>query len=283
MNLSDFSGKLFLDPCFKVADPAIHHTIIRLDHNGLTLVVADKKNKRIVFAALTRYETESNKEPEIISQSDLHLLSTILTAGTPGSILFSGTRAILFPGVVNDTSEATGAFGLCFDPLKDETVMLSPVEKIGATLLFGLNKPTFDLAKKLPNNYKMIHLGSVMIENDHQRLNKNSNALCSVYLENHDFFVHVIKQKKTSYFNSFGYKSPEEFVYYLVAIANTLEIPLSELPVTIAGPVDADNATITGLMAFCPNVSISKSVNINCDIIPEADQHKFLELTAIIS
>lgn len=282
MKFPDFTGTLYIDPSFKKADALRHQAVIRFDRSGYTIAVTDNANKNVLFAAITDNLPDFDRRAEIIPGKDLQSIFGILPEDIPAIILFSGNKAILVPGNINNKDIAEVATGFNFDLQPGDVVLWSPVESLNATIIYTAAQGALDFSERIFKNSKKNHIGSVIIGNDH-RINTGKEATgCSVYLSEGDFFVHVMKQGRSCYFNNFSYKTPEEFVYYMVAIAKTAEIPLSSFPVIISGHAGADNPAITGLKEFCPHVSMSKPAT-GSGIIPESEFHKFHELIAALS
>jgi len=99
------------------------------------------------------------------------------------------------------------------------------------------------------------HYSSVLIENIFEINNGNKDLKMYVHVLNNQFEVVVIDNKKLILYNSFVYDTKEDFVYFILFIAEQLKINTEEFELELYGDIEPYSELYALIYKYVRNVS----------------------------
>jgi hypothetical protein len=103
------------------------------------------------------------------------------------------------------------------------------------------------------------HAASVFIESIVAHERNNNEIKMSVHLYKGQMDVLVTKGKKIQLFNSFYHTTPEDFIYYILFIAEQLSLNPDEFPLHLSGSIEKKDPYFEIAYTYIRNVTVSEN------------------------
>jgi len=124
-------------------------------------------------------------------------------------------------------------------------------------------------------HFSTIMLETLLLQEKHSTLTK----MFANISDNH-FEIIVLEHNELKLYNTFQYKTKEDFIYYILFTAEQLELNPEEFPLVLLGNISEDNSLYDIAFTYIRNVSILKPENLpKVDTDTDPDIHKNFILT----
>lgn len=121
------------------------------------------------------------------------------------------------------------------------------------------------------------HSSTILIENL-VRIYKNSNKQsCFVNVTNNWFEIVVVKNKKLELYNCFNFTTKEDFIYYILFVAEQLKLNPEEFELILMGDIEKDSELYTIAYNYIRNVDFYKPQN-KSHLIKDVSPHSHFTL-----
>lgn len=116
---------------------------------------------------------------------------------------------------------------IAFDPVDNGEMMNVYIPSV------HLNNYFFDAF----GSFEYKHSSTVLVESLLKKSSKNDAIQFYVHVENEQFQIVVVKRKKLLFFNSFNFKTKEDFIYYILFTAEQLHLNPEEFNLILLGEI----------------------------------------------
>ena len=103
-------------------------------------------------------------------------------------------------------------------------------------------------------SFEYKHTSSVLVESLLKRTQANDKTQFFVNVETGIFQIVVLKNKKMTFFNTFNFKTKEDFIYYILFTAEQLQLNPEELQLTFLGDIEKESELYKIAYKYIKNV-----------------------------
>lgn len=178
----------------------------------------------------------------------------------------------LVPGALFESANKEQLFKFNHALASDEIVLTDEIFSSESVCVYSVNKRIKELLDKaFPNNH-IRHKATCLIESLPSADSKtHKTCLVNVQGENMDVALY---QKKLLFFNSFGFQSAEDFLYFILAALEQNNCTLEETEIVLAGEIETGSALYNTIKKYIPKI---KFAVVNRSIIKKNDFVKLPE------
>lgn len=127
------------------------------------------------------------------------------------------------------------------------------VDSIGAHLVYtDNNRYSQEIQDSLPG-IKTSHFGKSLLEAFSQ---ENIEKGLMVHVQEGRFDIACLQNKKLTFFNSFEYKTAEDFIYFLLYVMEQLKLDKESFPLFLCGEITEQSAIYELVYKYIRNVSL---------------------------
>jgi len=216
-----------------------HKLSIQVSLNGLSFCIVDtianaiKEFKRLSFGKeLSPYEMQKELK-QLFRESQIEDYSFSEVVVIHRNNLFS-----LVPKPLFDTAELANYLKFNVKILANDLVEYDEIDSYDLVNVYlpfvNINNYIYDLF----GEFEFMHHGTVMAQS---LLNSHSNGnetICYVHIADHQMDITVLNQKQLLFFNSFQFKTKEDFIYYLLFTLEQLKLDTEKIKLRLFGEVD---------------------------------------------
>ena len=105
-------------------------------------------------------------------------------------------------------------------------------------------------------DFEFKHHGTVLIGSLLACTEVKNEPICFAYVRPEEFDLVIIQQKKLLFFNSFSYKTPEDFLYYLLFTMEQLQLDTGETKVRVFGTVEEGDRLFDLCQEYIQHLSV---------------------------
>ncbi len=121
----------------------------------------------------------------------------------------------------------------------------------------NINNYIFDLFGEF--EYK--HSGTVMVTTLLNQARASEEPVCYIQVAEKEMEMVVVAHKKLLFYNYFDYKTPEDFLYYLLFGLEQMQIDLEKVQLKLFGAVNEDDDIFNLCHKYIRNVSVFVPIN----------------------
>jgi hypothetical protein len=107
------------------------------------------------------------------------------------------------------------------------------------------------------------HSSTIFIEKLLQEYKHTTDDCCFINITGNNFEIAVIKNKKLQLFNCFSFKTKEDFIYYILFVAEQLNLNPEEVKVILFGEIDKNSELFAILFKYIRKVDFYKPVHFS--------------------
>ncbi|MCK5782360.1 MAG: DUF3822 family protein [Flavobacteriales bacterium] len=185
----------------------------------------------------------------------------------------------LVPTPLFDDDKLDSYLGLNHKILENEYLAYDIIEQVD---LANIYSPYTEINDYIFENYGEFiykHFSSVLIETFIDKHKENTLKMF-VHVQNKQFEVIVIDNKKLLLYNSFLYQNEEDFVYFILFIAEQLKINPEEFALELYGEIEANSELFKLLYKYVRNVSFGSRTDnkLYSHELDKINEHRYLVL-----
>ena len=185
----------------------------------------------------------------------------------------------LVPTPLFDDDKLDSYLGLNHKILENEYLAYDIIEQVD---LANIYSPYTEINDYIFENYGEFiykHFSSVLIETFIDKHKENTLKMF-VHVQNKQFEVIVIDNKKLLVYNSFLYQNEEDFVYFILFIAEQLKINPEEFALELYGEIEANSELFKLLYKYVRNVSFGSRTDnkLYSHELDKINEHRYLVL-----
>ncbi|HOY32355.1 MAG TPA: DUF3822 family protein [Bacteroidales bacterium] len=272
------------DPCFGTAPATGYKLIAGLNGNSVQLLVFDpEKNKFIAFA-----------QKKILNKAGLfgyfEHLKDFFTKNELIShqyrdvvVLWESQRSTLVPDALYETDERETYFYFNLGKVIDEKIC---GDKLKTAELYNV----YGVPEELENNlglksFRMRHHGSAFIENV-MIFSKVRMLSKQVFIHIHPAFFDMLVSEngRLLFYNSFAYKTAEDFIYFVLFVYGQLQLSPENNSIILSGGVLKNSALYDILFKYIRNIDFMEPGEqyLNSFILKDIPPHTIHNLTSVV-
>lgn len=104
--------------------------------------------------------------------------------------------------------------------------------------------------------FEFIHSGTVLLSALLHQGSLATEAVCYVHVSEREMAVAVLSEKRVLFYNQFDYRTPEDFLYYLLFSLKQLPVALPAVELKLLGAVAEGDALYTACSGYMERVSV---------------------------
>lgn len=120
------------------------------------------------------------------------------------------------------------------------------------------------------------HANSILVSRLLDLSNNNDDRKMYAHLSEGHFEIVVLQNRKLQLYNSFDYKTPEDFIYYILFTAEQLQLNPENFTLELLGQIDQDDAYFQMAFKYIRNVSLFRPEARNSFSAKENREHFIL-------
>jgi hypothetical protein len=273
-HLTPIQGIRYQADGFNKADPDQHHYALVLHATGYALIITRKETGDIELA----YRTIDNKGKELgleLLTKHIGFWKGMNLTSIPGELLHAESKFTLAPGLVKDDQLIATLFGFNHKMSNDLLLHTIGLDNIDANLIYSTGKEITEFVRKHLPLVSQSHMGASLLQ-QHNSLSKLPchETSTAIYSTSQSLIVHVIQKGKTTLLNSLPYRSTNDLLYFLAALAAHDDLQSGLGPMWIMGVVDEDHAAIEQIKKYIPRITYATG-HPNDKVLPEGEKHCF--------
>ena len=212
---------------------------IQVSLNGLSFCIVDtiantiKEFKRRSFGKeLSPYELQKELK-QLFRESNIEGYSFSEVVVIHKNNLFS-----LVPKPLFDTAELANYLKFNVKILANDLVEYDEIDSYDLVNVYvpfvNINNYIYDLF----GEFEFMHHGTVMVQSLLNSYSNGNETICYVHVSDNQMDITVLAQKQLLLFNSFQYKTKEDFIYYLLFTLEQLKLDTETVKIRLFGEVD---------------------------------------------
>lgn len=256
----------FIDESFDVKRTNDLHLVLQIGLDGIQITALDiQKNKYIAFEYFSFQNVFSFDL--VVDLLDKAVKESKLLGHTYRSVSCSlvSPLATLVPDALFDEDSKTNFLTFNSSLKGDESILADNIPNLGAKNVFAF---PLVLKTKLDTLFSKIsyhHFSSTLIDGLLAQTRNQSKKQLFVHICSGSFQVLAIEGKKLLFYNSFNHHTPEDLIYYLLFVCESLNLNPEHIETTILGEIEKTSAIYTVMQKYIRNIKFGSRID-NADL-----------------
>jgi len=234
-----------------------HKLSIQVSLNGLSFCIVDtiantiKDFKRLSFGKeLSPYEM-LNELKQLFRESQVEDYSFSEVVVIHRNNLFS-----LVPKALFDTAELANYLKFNVKILANDLIEYDEIASYDMVNVYvpfvNINNYIYELF----GEFEFMHHGTVMVQSLLNSQSNGNETICYVHMADSQMDITVLAQKKLLFFNSFPFKTKEDFIYYLLFTLEQLKLDTETIKLRLFGEVDMGDELYNIAYEYIQHISL---------------------------
>jgi len=256
-----------------------NHLSIQLSLDGFSFCVYNKIHNDIGFFAVYKFENSAitpYKHLEFVEE--LYKKEVLLQVKYNSvSVTHHNNLITQVPKALFDKNNLSAYLQHTVKVLENDFITYDEVKnsEIVNVYIPYVNINNFLLDKYGSFIYK--HSSTILIEQLLTNYKNLEGDYCFVNVSNTNFEVVVLKNKKIELFNSFNFKTKEDFIYYILFTAEQLNLNPEEFNLVLLGDIEKESELYTILYQYIRNIQFHEPNNFS-SILNNVSPHSYVTL-----
>jgi hypothetical protein len=273
------------DKALKEADSSKYKLSIQSSLDGFSFVLFDENTKKfqsVESISLPNLRNADEFGDTFEKYAENH--SWLNLPYKQVSIIHECTQSTLVPSPLFDPQELNNYTNLNFVVSENEVVKADKLPNVDAYKIYGIPKVIIDTFLRQYPDHRLFCHASILIESL-LVLNKNSPAImrCYVNVRNSYLDIVILEGRQLLFYNSFEYKSIEDFIYYLIFVLEQLKLNPEEIELGLAGYIEKNSKLFEIVYKYIRNISFlpqNDSYEYSY-IFQEVPSHRYFNLLSL--
>jgi len=196
-------------------------------------------------------------------------------------VVYHGHKSTIVPAPLFDEKEIKTYLKFTEKLPNDFEIVANKLNAVDAHCIYALPECLKKIFNEFFPNHKLYSASIVMIENLLLNFKHQVNEK-KVFVNVHSsqFEILIMEGKKLLLYNSFLFKSPEEFIYYILFVIEQMDLNPENVDVTILGEIIAESQLYEVLYKYIRNIHfINRTESFNyCESLNTIPPHHFYSL-----
>lgn len=247
-------GASFTDETFNLQLTGGYHLAMQLGEGGFAYAILDiKRNKYLVlktFSFQSRDYNSACRNAEKILEKDEALKKTYKS--TSAAIVHN--KSTLVPKALFSESNKNDILSFNHSIEKDDDIEADDLKTLDAKNIYTIPHCFKEVLNKLSGKAKIHHYSTSLIESILLQNKNKPGKLVTVNVQPAQLDVIVSEGRKLIFYNSFAYRTAEDFIYYLLFACEQLKLNPETLELVIIGEIDRNSAIYSLLYKYIRNI-----------------------------
>jgi hypothetical protein len=258
-----------------------YHISIQLSLDGFSFCVYEIHTKSLchfaTFQFLAEHEISPYKHLEFVE--DLYKNNIILQQKyTSVSVAHFNNLVAQVPKPIFDKNNLSNYLKYSIKVLENDYITFDEFSNLNIVNVYipfvNINNFLFDIYGAF--NFK--HSSTILIEGILNEFKNTTKQQCFINTTQQSFEIVVINNNKLVLYNFFDFKTKEDFIYYILFVAEQLNLNPEEFQLTLMGDIDQNSALFKIAYQYIRNVHLYTNAS-NPFIIEPSASHKYYTLS----
>ncbi len=244
------------DEALKKAESESYNLSIQLSMDGIAFCIFDRRLNKFQSIEVGSFETILKNEGfseflhKVVNENEWLSLRYHSI-----SIIYECKKSTLIPVPLFTENEKETYSEFNFKLDENSHINYEKLSNLDAVILYEIPDQIMETFKTLFPSHRLISQPGVLIESL-LILNKNLPAQKKFFVNvrNSALDILIIDKRQLLYFNSFEYKSIEDFIYFVIFVLDQLQINPEEVDLVLSGSIDKNSELFEILYKYVRNI-----------------------------
>ncbi|MBT8317803.1 MAG: DUF3822 family protein [Lutibacter sp.] len=244
-----------------------NHLSIQLSLDGFSFCIYNKIQEEIGIFAVYEFQncTSPYKHLELLEKL-YRQVPMLRNKYDSVSVVHSNNLVSQVPNVFLDRKNLSKYLEHTVKVLEDDYIT---IDEIYNSDIVNVYIPFININNFLLDTYGSFiykHSSTILIEKLLNFYKHKEDDFCFVNVASNNFEIVVLKKGKFILFNSFNFSTKEDFIYYILFIAEQLNLNPEEFNLVLLGDIEKDSELYTILFQYVRNISFYKPTNFPSEL-----------------
>ena len=230
---------------------------IQVSLNGLSFCVVDTLRNTILQSEQLHFGKELSPFEVQRELKDLLTNHQILDLDIADTVVIHRNNLFsLVPKALFDPDELANYLKFNAKILANDLIEFDEIESHDLVNVYvpymNINNYIFDLF----GEFEFVHNGTVILQSLLKSSGNLSEPVCYVHVGHNQMDIVVLSRKQLLFYNSFQYRTKEDFIYYLLFTLEQLDLDPEFIPVRFFGLIDEDDELYGICYEFIRHISL---------------------------
>ena len=201
-------------------------------------------------------------------------------------IIIENNKSTLIPEPLFDPQEISSYLPLTVEMTEHERYFHDRLDQLEIINIYSMTeKAAGDIDLVFPDQRRS-HISTVLIESIWMNYkNRLTGSRLFIYIRNEDFNLLIFDKNQLIYSNAFHFRTPEDFIYFVIFVMEQLDLNPEEVPVTLLGMIDRDSVLFELLYRYVRNIDFAarKESEEFSYVFNDLPEHQYYPLLTRIS
>jgi hypothetical protein len=237
----DTQGILFIDPSFSKDRVSDYDLAIKLEEDKVSLISGKNGRRKVLLIAEFQVSGDENPDPVTLLEHCFSSHSWLQGPFKSVRVLVINQKVTLVPFEMYNDLDKAHYLSFNVDLDSEDTIVATPVPAIKAECIFAVPGKLAYRINKLYPGATFHHIAAVALEKSEAEHHQHeSNVEFNLSFAGSTFFIHVLRSQELAFYNSFTFCNAEEFFYYILNIAEKLNIRMANTRFHLSGNIEPD-------------------------------------------
>lgn len=253
---------------------------IQLSLDGFSFCIKHSYSDEVLAYSAYSFDSEGSISPT----KHLELIKEVFSKETILNNSFKAVYVSHFNNLVTQVPKALFDKDYLADYLKYSLKVLNDdyivYDELKNTEIVNVYIPFVNINNFLIDRYSSFvfkHSSTILIESLLNKYKNTDNPYCFVHVVGNQFELIVIKNSKLELFNTFNFKTQEDFIYYILFVAEQLNLNPEELELVLLGEIEKESELYAICYQYIKNISFYKNEQFP-KLLNEYSQHSVFTL-----
>ncbi len=244
------------DNSFRPEDAGNYMLSLRISGDNFSFAVLDGARNKYIM--LFSYPFRAGENPDEICRRfrEICLSEDRLQLKYKSvNIAFAGRIATLVPSAVFENGREASYLALVHPEQDKEIVLSGPVRMADACCVYGAEPGLVSAVKELFPGVSVQHHCMSLLEAVLQKMKNDPHKKAVLHIQPSSFDMIVTENGKLLFYNSFPYRAPEDFIYYVLFVFEQLRLNPEACDTMLLGEIVSSSSLYTILYKYVRRVS----------------------------
>lgn len=254
------------------------HQFFLIDKSALSVARFSAIDKK--YVSLESFNIQEHENWFSASNEINRCFSKFPSSASKVNIGITDTLYTLIPKALFDDQKLEAYLSLNHpkEEIEKFNIQYDTIENLQLVIVYGIPKAIKEIAENKFSIVNWNHFSKALLETASLQHKKGKKV--QLHIQSNRFDVLLLNDGELSFFNSFPYKSVEDFIYYLLYVMEQLDLDRNEQQLELVGEFEKDSALYETLYKYIRNVSIGgRSTDVNfSEILSELPKQYYFNL-----
>lgn len=233
-----------------------HKLSIQVSLNGLSFCVFDTVGREMILSERLEFEEETNPFELLQTLKEKLEAASVWDYGYSEAVIIHHNNLFsLVPKALFKKEELPNYLKFNAKILANDLI---DYDELAGTDIYNVYVPFMNINNYLyeyVGEFEFMHSGTVLIQ-ALMKYHGGSEPVCYVHVSSRQMDIAVISQKQLQLFNSYTYRTKEDFIYYLLFTIEQLKLDPSEVKTRMFGMISEEDEVYQIAQEYISNLSI---------------------------